>query len=469
MAGTRIGIDLGTAQVAVVHRRGDRLESARSEPVSGPSDWGAALRRHFPGGAPRGARITVAVPRRLLLVKRIHLPPQARRRWDEILPFTLEEMLPFPLSEAVVAYGEVEPSQGQLLAVCARRKDVQEILAACAEAGLRPHALLPDCLLWPWHPRLTASKQTSVMVVDVGAAGLRCHALVNGRTVRSAEHPRPDGIPAASEAEQQWLDEQVRSTLRRYRLEFAHSTEGSPGAEIISDSILVGGAAAGGKLRVSDSPAQVMPDGATALATAAAAAPVKALVTADLLQALEAASSEKRRNNLAASVRAVVGILVLAMGFELGRLWVERDRLEHHRDVLKREEQRLFLDTFPQVKRIAKPVSQAREQIRKLIGKTGGGPKENAQRFLDMLLAISRSAPPGLELTGVNRAGGGLTLRGLANEAAVIDQFQQNLVEELGSEVSTPPELSDVKGRWSFTLAVSLPEAAGTLKGSGGR
>ncbi len=79
-------------------------------------------------------------------LRRIELPPAALRKIDELLPFEMESLVPFELSEAALDYQLAEqpdPTKVRVVVCAVPRTKVRERLDRLAAAGLDPEELIP--------------------------------------------------------------------------------------------------------------------------------------------------------------------------------------------------------------------------------------------------------------------------------------------------------------------------------------
>jgi Tfp pilus assembly PilM family ATPase/Tfp pilus assembly protein PilN len=91
----------------------------------------------------RPALITVGLPRRLVTMRSITLPPVGEEELKAILDYEVDRHIPFPLDEAYYGYQVVDrgPESATILLAAARKEDVRRHVALLEEAGIRPTAL----------------------------------------------------------------------------------------------------------------------------------------------------------------------------------------------------------------------------------------------------------------------------------------------------------------------------------------
>jgi len=76
-------------------------------------------------------------------LRRVKIPEAARKRAQDVLPFELDPLLPFPVDETVIDFQEVENRDGQLdlMAACVPEAVVAETLEQLAGVGINPREL----------------------------------------------------------------------------------------------------------------------------------------------------------------------------------------------------------------------------------------------------------------------------------------------------------------------------------------
>ncbi|HYB90809.1 MAG TPA: PilN domain-containing protein [Candidatus Binataceae bacterium] len=141
-------------RILAVELAGDRVRAAMAERAwnsfqfvgvfenqraSDEPDLGEALAR-LVAQAGRPDIVISALPTEFVSKRLLELPFGDSRRLKQVVPFALEEHLPFPVDGAVVAFTRVghEGSQSLVLAAFARKADVQHHLEVLAKGGLDP-------------------------------------------------------------------------------------------------------------------------------------------------------------------------------------------------------------------------------------------------------------------------------------------------------------------------------------------
>ena len=168
-------MDGGCVRAALAERNWNSLrlvtlveeERANNEP-----DLAAALQRllaktgrpHVTVSALSGEFVT----RRLLA-----LPFSDRRRLEQAVPFALEEHLPFPVEDAIVAFTVVgqEEQSTLVIAVYAQKSDLREHLELLARAGIDPKTVTLSCLaLAALAARIHNRRQAPYLLLNIDRA-----------------------------------------------------------------------------------------------------------------------------------------------------------------------------------------------------------------------------------------------------------------------------------------------------------
>lgn len=87
--------------------------------------------------------IVTAIAGDRVSLRRVKIPEAARKRAQDVLPFELDNLLPFPIDEAIVDFQEVETRDGEidLLAAAVPEALIAEILEQLAAVGVIPREL----------------------------------------------------------------------------------------------------------------------------------------------------------------------------------------------------------------------------------------------------------------------------------------------------------------------------------------
>ena len=123
---------LGHIQVPIEH----------SEETENPwYDALASIKDHF---EVRGAVCLVTFPSALASFRNLKLPFKDKKKIRQVLPFEVEPLLPFPLSEVILDYQMVRAGEASdLIAVAVQKSRMQPILDALSELRMTPERILP--------------------------------------------------------------------------------------------------------------------------------------------------------------------------------------------------------------------------------------------------------------------------------------------------------------------------------------
>ena len=87
--------------------------------------------------------VTSAISSNFVVRRLLELPFSDLRKLHQVVPFALEEHLPFPVDDAVVAFTRVGAEEGssRVIAALARRNDLQQHLDLLAKVGIDPRTV----------------------------------------------------------------------------------------------------------------------------------------------------------------------------------------------------------------------------------------------------------------------------------------------------------------------------------------
>ena len=147
-------------------RVGRRLRAARADTETGLTPALNRLIDHT--GQPN--IVISSLPGEFVARRLLELPFSDRRKLQQVVPFALEEHLPFPVDEAVVAFARVG-SQGAntlVMTAYARKEDVRQHLDTLASAGLDPKTVtLGSLALASLLVRLRNGDHTSHLLINL--------------------------------------------------------------------------------------------------------------------------------------------------------------------------------------------------------------------------------------------------------------------------------------------------------------
>ncbi len=138
--------------------------------ASGEADLAAALDRLIARAGIPDVVIS-ALPGELVVKRLLELPFKDRRRLNQVVPFVLEEHLPFPIDGAVVAFTRVgsEDDHTLVMAALARKPDLKRHLELLAKAGLDPKTVtLSTLALAALLTRSPETRTSAHLILDIG-------------------------------------------------------------------------------------------------------------------------------------------------------------------------------------------------------------------------------------------------------------------------------------------------------------
>lgn len=234
MAKTIVGLDIGATLRAVeVHRGSGRPTVVRHAELALPegavrrgevievSTVASAVRRLWSEGGFRTKEVALGIGGTNVIAREMSLPRAPLAQLRETLPFQVQELLPMPVSDAVLDFypiseeaGEAGPMVSGLL-VAAIKDAVSTNVAAVTQAGLRPvHVdLIPFAVTRAVAPVATAKGRFAI--VDIGATTTNVVVVDHGvpqyvRIIPSGA----DDITKAIAQRQQWQPEQAERAKR---------------------------------------------------------------------------------------------------------------------------------------------------------------------------------------------------------------------------------------------------------------
>ena len=203
-------------------------------------DFSGALSR-LAAEAGQADIVISALPPDLVAKRLLELPFKDARRLYQVVPFALEEHLPFPVDNATVAFTRVgrEGDRTLVMAAMVRKTDLQQHLDLLQKAGLDPKTvtLAPLALAGMFRRAQNGAKPMAHLVVEGDEESTSVVLVDPGGTPRALRSMRgglmtSDGSAVAPEAAAPILNS-VRQTL------LAH------GEEADQTEVIVAGAAAG--------------------------------------------------------------------------------------------------------------------------------------------------------------------------------------------------------------------------------
>jgi hypothetical protein len=419
-----------------------------------------------------------ALPGEFVAKRLLELPFGDSRRLHQVVPFALEEHLPFTVDDAAVAFSRVgrEGDKTLVLAALARKADLEKHFALLRSAGLEPKVvtLIPFALAGILSRSRNGNKAAHVVLdIDHGSTSM---VLIDS-----------DGMPRALRTMGQGLNLRngvpleratagaILGTVRQTLL--AHGSDGA-----LPELILTGPAAgeAGVREQIRDALAALVQHvndfdcsgliaGAKKEPTRFAAciamllgeAPAKPL---ELLNFRQGEFAYHSRAEGLAAFRAPLILASIVIGLALLHvtLGVATGARELH--LLNRE---IAATTAPALgpsnPTLAAPALQAklkdmRKQLRLLGGNLGHGSP------LDLLLALSQAFPPGIpaQVYDLQIDDAGVKIQGTADSYTAVDQVKKALEHSPQFDKITVDHAASAgdTGKIDFTISAGAREAA---------
>ncbi len=388
--------------------------------------------------------VVSALPGEFVAKRLLALPFNDRRRLAQVVPFALEEHLPFPVDDAAVAFARVGRENGKtiVIAAFARKVDVEGHLALLTRAGLDPKIVtLGTLALAGLLARARNGAGGAHLVVDIDH-GCTSMVLIDAqgtpravRTVSRAIAPSNGNAALPSPAAAAIMGA-VRQTL------LAHGSDEKP-----PDLVLTGAAAATTAVREQISNGLAVPIHyvdefdcssffagnrtepiayAPCLAMLLAEAPNKPLELLNFRQGefvFRGLSGRLGPLRLTAALAAVAVLLAL-MNFLVGAS-VNARQLHLVNEQIAQVTAPALGDSDPALAQVAlkQKIAEMRKRLHMMGGNLGHGSP------LDVLLALSRAIPPGLpvQLSDLLVDDSGLKIEGTADSFAAVDQVKKAL------------------------------------------
>jgi general secretion pathway protein L len=170
------GLDLGSTGIKAVELsrtvQGHRVTQYGFLPIrSGErEEYLQGLRKIFPEGEKGREGIVVPIASHRMMVHRVSLPFQDRKKNRQVVKFEVEPLLPFPVEQVVVDfYIPPEREDGNLALVFAvRKEDLSEQLSLLHEAGLDPESVVSEAMALFWMVKRLRQSASASALLDVG-------------------------------------------------------------------------------------------------------------------------------------------------------------------------------------------------------------------------------------------------------------------------------------------------------------
>ncbi len=341
-----------------------------------------------------GRRVIVLIPAAHVLLTHTRIPSRKRQRILSALPYALEDQLATDVDKLHFALGRRE-SNGEVQVAVVERRCLADWLARLRACDIEPDEMVPDVLCLPWQ----AGNWTALQEAD--------HTLLRTGLQQGLSLDN-DSLEVMLEL---LLDEQEEgqrpAAIHWYA---APATEPRPPAVA--------------ELDILTRPLESDP--------------------LDLLarhyereQALNLLQGEYSRHEQLGRYwrpwRPAAALLLALLLISATDTFIDYQRLSKERDQLRQRIERIYLDTFPEAKRVVNPRVQMERRLQAL--QTGGATA--AGGFLDLL---RRAAPalkntPRLELRRISYRDGRLDIALLIPDLQGLDQLKQRLAQNTGLSV----------------------------------
>lgn len=195
-----IGLDIGTDSIrmlqleivddapAVLAAMRQRRSVSPAAEGGGPADLSDTLRRMVRQGGFHGRRVVASLPREILHLKNLRLPPMPASELAAAVAFEAESIFPFDLSEAKLHFipaGEVRQSsetRQEVILFAARLADIDAYLEQLHTAGLIVESLDTEpTALYRTIDRFVRRREDEQAVSVLVDVGFRCSQIVIGR------------------------------------------------------------------------------------------------------------------------------------------------------------------------------------------------------------------------------------------------------------------------------------------------
>ena len=351
--------------------------------------------------AASGKQVTVVVPGTDVILTRVAVPTRNRSRMAAAVPYLLEEQLATDVDESHFALGERD-AEGLVAVAVVSQACMDGWLARLAEVGVQADRLIPEPLLLPYTPDVWT------LLVERDCVNLR-NAPQGGMTLDSAN---------------------VAFILRRAVVELEvkpaqlHAWMASGAADGVRFPEDLG-------VEVRIEPLELPP-----LAFLARQAHEDSVI--DLLQGPY--SRREQLGKLWRPWRPAVALLAVWVVLQFGVKIFQHHELQAQDDRLREEISRIYLQTFPEAKRVVDARLQMQQHLTELRGGTG-----NVGGFLKILAAVSAPAADlgGVEIDRLSYKDGELNIALMISDLQRLEQLK----DRLSSDTSMSVEIQSATAR----------------------
>ncbi|MGA2410202.1 MAG: type II secretion system protein GspL [Candidatus Binataceae bacterium] len=419
-----------------------------------------------------------SLPGEFVAKRLLELPFGDRRRLQQVVPFALEEHLPFAVDDAAVAFSLIGRADDKtlVLAALARKGDLEGHLELLASAGVDPKVVtlgaftLASVLARSRNGSATAHVMldidhgsTSMVLIDAAGMPRALRTVSQGLNLQN-------GFPLEEEAARAIFGA-VRQTL------LAHASEGQ-----LPDLILAGPAAGLAQVRtqVHDGLAAMVHQVtefdsspliqdrrkeparfAACIAMLLGEAPNRPL---ELLNFRQGAFAYRGRSAAIERFRLPIILASVAIGFALIHFILGIAVGARELQLLNRQ---IAITTAPAIDGIepalAKPALESKlKEMRKRLRLLGGDLGHGSP--LDLLLALSQSVPPGIpmQVNDLEIDDTGIKIEGTADSYGAVDQVKKSLEQspQFESVEVDHAGAGSGEGKIEFTLSAAARDIA---------
>jgi general secretion pathway protein L len=347
--------------------------------------WEGTLAQAAPNAA--GRQVVVVVPGVDVVLSQVAVPTRNRGRMAAAVPFLLEEQLAADVEESHFALGERDAA-GTLAVAIVDRARMDEWLTRLREAGVQPDRMIPDPLLLPYETGEWSLlfEADGVLVRNAPQGGLGIDAANAGFMLQRAL------------AESEVKPERLRVWL----------AEGVPAA-VLPDDLGIG---------ISHETLRVPP-----LLFMAAQAHDPHVI--DLLQGPY--SRRERLGRLWRPWRPVAALLAVWVVLQFGMEIVHYRQLSDEQARLREDVAKIYLQTFPDAKRVVPGHERDQMEQRLKVLRGGGG---DAGEFIGLLGAVSAPAALGsVSIDHLSYKAGEIDLDLSIADLQRLDQLKERLAD----------------------------------------
>lgn len=344
-----------------------------------------------------GRQVVVLVPGTDVVLADVAVPTRNRARMVAAVPYLLEEQLAADVDESHFALGERDAADRVAVAVVSRAR-MDHWLARLAEAGLQADKLIPETLLLPhqdgeWSLLLEPQTVTLRCAVQGGMAFDADNAAFMLRRTLAEQEDKPAVWRA-------WLAEGAAVTL----------LPDEPGVELIAETL------------------DIPP-----LAFLARQAHDPAVI--DLLQGQY--SRRERLGKLWRPWRPAAALLAVWAALQFAIAFYDYRDLRAEEARLRNEIAQIYLQTFPEAKRVVDARLQMEQHLNALRG--GGG---EVSGFMKLLAAVATGLG-GIDVDHLSYKEGEINLALTVSDLQALDQLKNRL----GSETHMTVEIQSATTR----------------------